>query len=95
VQFTPFFRPRGNNYLVAQGQIWIHIPDEGISFFTCMETIPMDFEELIYFFPLGQDNSEEDSLIEIQIVLYPYLSYFPDMPGQRDNDFSRGRRSPQ
>ena len=72
VSFTPFFRPRGNNFLVAQGQIWIQIPNQGMSFHTCLEAIPMDFNELIYFFPLGSSSSEQDAQIEIQIVLYPY-----------------------
>jgi hypothetical protein len=73
VQFTPFFRPDGNNFLVAQGQIWINNPD-GLSFHTTMQTIPMEFEEFIYFFPLGSDDSEEDALIIIELVLYPYTT---------------------
>jgi hypothetical protein len=72
IQFTPFFRPSGNNFLVAQGQIWINNPDEGLSFHTTIQTIPMEFEELIYFFPLGSNDSEEEARIEIELVLYPY-----------------------
>ena len=87
IQFTPFLRPRGNNFLVAQGQVWIQVPDEGISFFTCMETIPLEFNELIYFFPLGSADSVESEIepqIEIQIVLHPYSN----------ENQSRGRRNP-
>jgi hypothetical protein len=73
VQFTPFFRADGNNFLVAQGQVWINNPD-GLSFHTTMQTIPMEFEEFIYFFPLGSDDSEEDALIIIELVLYPYTT---------------------
>jgi len=77
VQFTPFLRPRGNSILVAQGQIWIQVPNEGMSLHTCMETIPLEFNEQIYFFPLGSsdsDDSKNEPRIEIQIVLYPYNS---------------------
>ena len=83
VQFTPYFRRNGNNYLVAQGQVWIQIPNEGMSFYTCMETIPMEFEELIYFFPLGSANAEQDAQIEIQIVLYPFSQELINQPGRR------------
>jgi hypothetical protein len=74
VQFTPFFRPGGNNFLVAMGQVWINVPNEGLSYYTTVQTIPMEFEELIYFFPLGSDDSEEDAHIEIELVLYPYTA---------------------
>ena len=84
VQFTPFMRPRGNNILVAQGQIWIQKPNEGMSFHTCMETIPLEFNELIYFFPLGSEVNENDPKIEIQIVINPYIS-----------EHNRGRRNSQ
>jgi len=85
VQFTPFMRPRGNNFLVAQGQIWIQIPNEGMSFHTCMETIPLEFNELIYFFPLGSDsNNAVEPQIEIQLVLHPYST-----------ETGRGRRTSQ
>ena len=83
VQFTPYIRPRGGNFLVAQGQIWIHIPNEGMSFHTCMETIPMEFNELIYFFPLGSTESENDSQIEMQIVLHPYIMETSEDPRSR------------
>jgi hypothetical protein len=73
VQFTVFFHPDGNNYLVALGQIWINNPD-GLSFHTTMQTIPMEFEEFIYFFPLGSDDSDEDARIVIELVLYPYTT---------------------
>ena len=53
VQFTPFLRPGGRHILVAQGQIWVNVPNEGISYYTTMQTIPLEFQEQIYFFPLG------------------------------------------
>ncbi|MCL2128936.1 MAG: hypothetical protein FWH35_01100, partial [Treponema sp.] len=72
VQFTPFMRPGGRHILVAQGQIWINIPDEGISYHTTMQTIPLEFREQVYFFPLGSVQNESEARIEIQLVLEPY-----------------------
>ena len=54
IQFTPFLRSRGPHLLLAQAQIWIHIPNEGISYHTTIQTIPLEFSEIVYFFPLGQ-----------------------------------------
>jgi len=65
LQFTPFLR-RNGNVLVAQGQIWIKDSEHGISYYTSIQTIPMEFDEPIYFFPLGQtEEPVPSSLIEI------------------------------
>jgi hypothetical protein len=72
VQFTPYLR-RKHNVLVAQGQIWANVPGEGIRYQTTMQKIPLDFDEPIYFFPLGQANNADDARIEIMLVLRPYL----------------------
>jgi hypothetical protein len=78
VQFTPYFRSRGNNFLVAQGQVWIDVPNKGISYHTSMQTIPMEFNEEVYFFPLGSGdlsgNTHEEARIEIQLMIRPYIS---------------------
>ena len=70
VQFTPFIR-RSGNVLVAQGQIWIEDPQRGMSYYTSIQTIPMDFDEPIYFFPLGTQQ-HLDSSIEIILTVNPY-----------------------
>jgi hypothetical protein len=72
VQFTPFLRPDGRHTLVAQGQIWINLPEQGISHHTTMQTIPLEFQEQIYFFPLGSIRAGDEAHIEIQLVLEPY-----------------------
>jgi hypothetical protein len=78
VQFTPYLRRDGRNFLVAQGQIWIDIPNEGIQYKTTMQTIPLEYGEQIYFFPLGSSvNAQNDARIEIQIRLRPYLAENP------------------
>lgn len=73
VQFTPHFRPQGRDLLVAQGQIWLSLPGVGISYHTFMETIPLEFEEEIFFFPLGAEAARDGSSIEILLVIQPYI----------------------
>jgi hypothetical protein len=73
VQFTPFLRPTGQLTLVAQSQIWVIIPGEGMSFQTAMQTIPLEFGQRVYFFPLGPTRSEDAAHIEIQLILEPYV----------------------
>jgi len=73
VQFTPFLRSNGQLTLVAQGQIWKNVPNEGISYHTTMQTIPMEFREQVYFFPLGSLQNTNEAHIEIQLVLEPYI----------------------
>ena len=73
VQFTPYIRPNGQLTLVAQGQIWKNEPNEGISYHTTMQTIPMEFREQVYFFPLGSIKDPDEAHIEIQLVLEPYI----------------------
>jgi hypothetical protein len=77
VQFTPYLRENGNNVLVAQGQIWVDIPNQGIRYQTTLQTIPLEFGEPIYFFPLGSvpgEKTENEARIEIQLQMYPYTA---------------------
>jgi hypothetical protein len=67
LQFTPFVRRHGS-VLVAQGQIFINDPDGGMSYYTSIQTIPMEFGEPIYFFPLGS-SQQLDSSIEIILTV--------------------------
>jgi hypothetical protein len=73
VQFTPYQQENGRSLLVAQGQIWIHVPNEGVRYQTTLQSIPMEFGEQIYFFPLGKVRSDNEASIEIQLELHPYL----------------------
>jgi len=78
VQFTPFLRPQGQHILVAQAQVWVNVPGEGMRYHTTMQTIPIQFSEQVYFFPLGsmENNADPNSAgtaqIEIQLVMEPY-----------------------
>lgn len=70
VQFTPFLR-RNGNVLVAQGQIGIKNSDNTFSYYTSIQTIPMEFDEPIHFFPLGTAEHLNSS-IEIIISVNRY-----------------------
>jgi hypothetical protein len=73
VQFTPYVRKGGTEkFLVAQGQIWMEVPNQGIRYHTSMQTIPLEFNEPIYFFPLGSQKDEDAACIEVMLTLYPY-----------------------
>jgi len=73
VQFTPYHREDGKQMLVAQGQVWIDTPEEGIRYQTSMQTIPLDFGERIFFFPLGSTVDDGQASIEIQLELRPFV----------------------
>jgi hypothetical protein len=75
VQFTPFIRHHGN-VMVAQGQIWINDSERGISYYTSIQTIPMEFNEPIYFFPLGT-SPQLNSSIEIMLTVNPFKETAP------------------
>jgi hypothetical protein len=82
VQFTPFFGHKGKNVLVAQGQIWLEIPGEGMRYQTTLQTIPMEFGEQVYFYPLGSAAEPEEARIEIQLELLPYRGKKDDGSGE-------------
>jgi hypothetical protein len=72
VQFTPYQQENGRSLLVAQGQIWLNVPNEGVRYQTTLQSIPMEFGEQIYFFPLGKVHSGNEASIEIRLELRPY-----------------------
>jgi hypothetical protein len=71
-QFTLYREKNGRMLLVTQGQIVVDVPNQGMSYHTTIETIPLKFGEQIYFFPLGRANPPEEPRIEIQVTLEPY-----------------------
>jgi hypothetical protein len=83
-QFTPFLRPNGKHILVTQSQVWINVPNEGISYHTTMQTIPLQFNEQIYFFPLGSIDENDGPQIEIQVVMEPYQDSASNTGRNRD-----------
>jgi hypothetical protein len=73
MQFTLYREKNGRMLLVTQGQIVVDIPNQGMSYHTTIETIPLQFGEQIYFFPLGRANPPEEPRIEVQVTLEPYI----------------------
>jgi len=69
-QFTPYIR-RDGNVLVAQGQIWLADPNTGVTYYTSIQTIPMEFGVPIHFYPLGSSQHLSPS-IEIIITVSRY-----------------------
>jgi hypothetical protein len=78
VQFTPYFKRDGNNVLVAQIQVWVDVPNQGMRYQTTMQTIPISFGEQVYFFPLGVSASGENASIEILLEMRPYYASVPE-----------------
>ncbi|MDR2842814.1 MAG: hypothetical protein LBV52_06400 [Spirochaetaceae bacterium] len=76
VQFTVYPRKDGKGTLLAQGQIWVDVPGEGIKYRTTMQTVPLEFGEQLFFFPLGDD--ETGAHIEIQVVVSKYSGDKPE-----------------
>jgi len=63
----------GQKLLVAQGQVWTADPGGGIRYRASVQTIPLEFDETIYYFPLGPSKPEESgSSIEVMLKLRPY-----------------------
>jgi hypothetical protein len=77
VQFTLYREKSGRKMLVAQGQILVDVPNQGMSYHTTIETIPLEYGEEVYFFPLGQTDSPGEPRLEIQVALHPYIPETP------------------
>jgi hypothetical protein len=74
VRFT-FIRNNsgGQMLLVAQGQIWMADPGQGIRYQASVQTIPVEFDETVCYFPLGSFKPENGgSSIEVMLTLHPY-----------------------
>jgi hypothetical protein len=96
-QFIPYLRRNGQNILVAQGQIWVDVPNQGIRYQTAMQTIPLAFNEPVYFFPLGSGNNPNEARIEIQLTMRPYRdSDAPETaaPEQPTDNANQGNNPP-
>jgi hypothetical protein len=86
LQFTPFLRRGGNSVLLVQGQIWVEIPGEGMHYQTTLQTMPIEFGEPLFFFPLGSPSSPRETRIELQLEIRPYAE------GDRDARRDRAER---
>jgi len=86
VHFTPYRKTDGGLILVAQTEIWLQErsdenSSDNLRYFTSMKSIPLDYEELIYFYPLGKlENLKNPDQIHIEMILSisPYV--IPNSP---------------
>jgi hypothetical protein len=62
----------GQKLLVAQGQVWINDPKQGTRYQASVQTIPLEFGEPIYYFPLGPLKSDNNASIQVILTLRPY-----------------------
>ena len=77
----------GQKLLVAQGQIFMADPAQGIRYQTSVQTIPLEFNETIYYFPLGSSNPEDGAStasIEVMLTLRPYEDSNEQGTGNRE-----------
>lgn len=72
VQFTPYPRRNRQGVLVAQGHIFTETPGGGLQCRTMLQTVPLDYGEQVFFFPLGSGKSDDEAHIEIQIEMNHY-----------------------
>jgi len=59
----------GQKLLVAQGQVFMADPAQGIRYQTSVQTIPMEFNETVYYFPLGSSKPEDGASASIEVIL--------------------------
>ncbi len=76
-RFTPYISADGLKFLAVQGQVWTDVPNKGVHYYTSIQTMPVEFGEQIFFFPLGSQTEEGDMRIEIQLMLKPYEEELP------------------
>jgi hypothetical protein len=69
-RFTPYHHTSNTLYIVAQAQIWLEIPGQGIQYYTTLQTIPIEYGEELYFFPLGNEDGAPQKL-EILVAAAP------------------------
>jgi hypothetical protein len=72
VQFTAYPRRNGRGVLVAQGRVWIDVPEQGMQYKTVMQTVPLKYGEQVFFFPLGSGEEPDNARIRIQIEMTRY-----------------------
>jgi len=72
-RFTFIQNGNRQKLLVAQGQVWTADPDQGIRYQASVQTIPLEYDETICYFPLGSFKPEEGaSSIEVMVTVNPH-----------------------
>ena len=82
-KLTPYRAEDGSLILVAQGQIWIKEStlDNAVRYLSTFKSIPINFGETIFFFPLGLSKEISESKafnIELAIQIVPFKNDGPE-----------------
>jgi hypothetical protein len=73
VSFTVYPADQDSDYtLLAQGQIGIETARSGVQYRYAAQAIPVKAGEGVYFFPIGDDISQSNAVIELLISITPY-----------------------
>jgi hypothetical protein len=94
-RLTPYFNKQNSGIVVAQAQIWIDVPGQGIHYQTTVQTVPLSFGDEVSFFPLGSRraktgavdvNSDISGIIEILVTANHYTLIDSNSNSMKDND---------
>lgn len=58
--------------LIIQGQVWVKMPDDSLSFKTTVQTLSLPLGSRLYFYPLGVDTKTGAPIaVEIRVDIQP------------------------
>lgn len=70
---TPYVQSNDTVLLVAQGEVWITTPqDEEVKYSSVIKSLPIEYGDKVYFYPLGVGKIKDAFIIELEIQVYPY-----------------------
>jgi hypothetical protein len=72
ILFTVEMATGGKYKLAARSQVWINVPEKGMSYKTTNHSAPIGFGEQILYLPLGSDSSSDNPRIEMRLTMYRY-----------------------
>ncbi|MFP4562675.1 MAG: hypothetical protein ACLFRY_05115 [Spirochaetia bacterium] len=72
-ELTPYLQSDDSILLVAQGEVWITTPqDEQIKYSSVIKSLPIQYGDKVYFYPLGVGKIKDAFIIELEIEVNPY-----------------------
>ena len=70
---TPYIQSDDTVLLVAQGEVWITTPqDEQVKYSSVIKSLPIEYGDKVYFYPLGVGKIKDAFIIELEIEVNPY-----------------------
>lgn len=68
-EITPYLLEDGSILLVARGDVLLSSEEEGMQYKTTMKSLPVDFGEKAFFFPLGVAFDSKENIYTIQLEI--------------------------